>query len=142
VHARERKERVLAAVSGALRKYAANEPRGLPFDVFVVTFAEAASVLAHYVAEGRREATGVHGTPRTITIEAARVEELRRALAAVIEAVNGTVRAVRAHNLSPVAKPVAVPLVRDEPFGVLRDFIECELAGAPRATAGADRGTP
>jgi hypothetical protein len=129
VHSDERYERVKAAVNTWLASNSVSR-----FRVLVFTFAEAANVLAPYIANGTVRAPAPRAM-RIVTMDPQRAEQLRVGYNELAEALRATRDAVKRHNATPGAPQVALPPFRVELVRALQDFIKQEVS-APAATSG------
>jgi hypothetical protein len=125
VHSPERKRRVEKATKDWL-----GAQRSSSFRVRVLTFDEAAGVLATFIRGGRTVPAG----PRYAgagQLDGARSRQLREGYNALAEALNATRRAIAEHNARGGCH-VALPPAPVEALRALKDLIRHDLLGEPR----------
>lgn len=125
VHSPERKRRVEKAAKDWLGAQGSSA-----FRVRVLTFEEAADVLATFIREGR----AVPAEPRVASvapIDAEKSRQLRDGYNALAEALNATRRAIADHNARGGCR-VDLPAAPVEALRTLRDLIRHDLLGEPR----------
>jgi hypothetical protein len=124
VHSAERKRRVEKATKewlGAQRETA--------FRARVLTFGEAAAVLASFIKDGRVAAAERRGAG--IPLDDRKIRQLREGYTALAEALNSTRRAIAEHNARGTCR-VALPPAPVEALRLMRDLIRHDLLGEPR----------
>jgi hypothetical protein len=125
VHSPERKRRVEKAAKDWLGAQRANS-----FRVRVLTFEEAAGVLAAFIREGRVAPPEARG-PTAGRLDEAKARQLRDGYNALAEALNATRRAIAAHNARGDCH-LELPPAPVEALRVLRDLIRHDLLGERR----------
>jgi protein involved in plasmid replication-relaxation len=129
VHSEERLARVNAAVKACLGSGGSNR-----FQVLVFTFANAADVLAPYIASGTYRPPAPRSM-RVVTMDVQKAEQLRDGYNQLAEALNATREAVKRHNATPGAVQVSLPPARLDAAEVLREFIRQELSAPSASTS-------
>jgi len=129
VHSKERKARVEAAVAGELTRGHQEY-----FKVLVLTFAEAASVLAPFVTHGLLDSTRVPTRQRLIAVDDARMNQLKTSYNALATAWNAALRRRRATGATGTPTPLdAVPA--DALKALLTFLQDIDAAGVVEAPA-------
>ncbi|HVP67495.1 MAG TPA: replication-relaxation family protein [Anaeromyxobacteraceae bacterium] len=119
VHSDERKKRVEEAVKAEM-----TASREREFAVLVFTFAEAATVLAPYILEGRLQSTAVPTKLRHVTVDDRKVDELYASWRTVNITVGNWAAARRAAGVKDPAPPALISALQ-----ALRAFIGDDLGG-------------
>jgi hypothetical protein len=137
VHSDERLVRVNAAVKAWLGGRRSNQ-----FDVFVLTFADAARVLAPYIANGTLHAPAPPRSMRVVTMDAVKAAQLRDGYDQLVTALNSAREAIERHNATPGSTQVPLPPKRLSAVGALREFIRSELSAPAAPATGGERQQP
>jgi hypothetical protein len=106
------------------------------FQVLVYTFADAAGVLAPYIVNGTFRAPAPQRAMRIVTMDAHKAEQLREGYNQLANALRATRDAVHRHNATSGVAQVALPAVRLDAVGALREFIQQEVSAPSAATSG------
>ncbi|WP_242352656.1 MULTISPECIES: replication-relaxation family protein [unclassified Anaeromyxobacter] len=127
VHSSERKRRVEKATKDWLGAQGTSS-----FRVRVLSFDEAAGVLAGFIRDGRAVAAAEQRRSPSARLDVAKARQLREGYNALAEALNATRRAIAEHNARGGCQ-VSLPPAPVEALRALKDLIRHDLLGEPHS---------